>query len=339
MSQHHQPIRFSTYEEMLAKLNAKGLLIQNPDLAIEMLKARGYYNLVNRYKSDFTQPNTNRFVPGLYLADLFYYRRIEDELTTILFKFTMSFEQRIKEAMAYTLAHDFGLTVDEYLHPANFRNRRRRTNVTTFIQHQLDMCIDNPTAYYKREYHQVPPWILLSNLSLGQTRMFFSIFAKQQTQAVVNQLLPQQPANLGRLPTSLVDLDEKCSDDLIEMVRNMMTIIKDFRNQFAHGHRVIGFESKQRLTYRSLTHFGNQSIANYQEYHQAGLGRNDLMALMVSLILLMNKLDSVYLVDQLTAWQNENTKIQDRNHAFKRLIKSCGLPQDFVYRLKTLLNH
>lgn len=338
MSKHHQPIRFSTYEQMLTKLRSKGISVENQELAIEMLKTRGYYNLINRYKHDFTQSDTDRFTPGLHLADLFYYHRIEDELTTILFKVTISFEQRLKEAMAYTLASDFGLTVDEYLRPENFRNRRRRQNGAEFIHRQLDLCTDNPTAYYKREYHQVPPWILLNNLSLGQTRMLFSIFAKRQTQAVVDQLLPHQPESLGKLPTTLIGLNEENAASLIEMFRNMLSIIRDFRNQFAHGHRVIGFESKQRLTYKTISQFANPKIATHQEFIDSGLGRNDLMALIVSLMLLMHKLDSIYLIDQLAAWEDENTKVQDRKHAFQRFIKSCGLPLDFVDRLKALLN-
>lgn len=343
---------------MVTKLRDKGMSIDNTALTIEMLKARGYYNLVNRYKEDFLDHDTNEYPPHTHLTDLFYYHRVEDDLINILFKFTISFEQRLKEAMAYSLAKTWGVSEKQYLQPDNYRNRGKREKIINFIVDHIDKCSDNPTSYYKREYHQIPPWVMLSNLTLGQTRMLFSIFPNRQTKYVVGELLPIhyeqnswrniQPKTFVEESISHHDLKRLTTDKefdaevesrvqlLVEMVRNMLTIIKDFRNTFAHGNRLIGFKSNQNLTYKAIRIFVTSKTFTETEFHESGLGKNDLLAFMISLILMMDKFDTAYFIDQLQTWQNANIKTLESKSAFMRFLESCGLPQDFVVRLQAI---
>lgn len=43
-------VKFLTYKQLVQNLRRRNLTISNEQLAIELLKARGYYTLVNRYK-------------------------------------------------------------------------------------------------------------------------------------------------------------------------------------------------------------------------------------------------------------------------------------------------
>lgn len=343
---------------MLKRLRDKGLSIDNPALDIELLKARGYYNLVNRYKEQFQSEKDGLFPPHTHLTDLYYYHRVEDDLINILFKFTISFEQRFKEAMAFILARNFGLTLEEYLDPLKFRNRNKRQKITSFILKQVKECSDNPTAYYKKEYQQVPPWIMLSNLTLGQTRMLFSIFRMKQTKYVVGELLPihsdlyswrsLEPETFVKESLSFQELKEINNDDefdniidkrvqaLIELTRNMITVIKDFRNTFAHGNRLIGFRSRQQLNFHILKIFVSSKTVSDKEFYSQQLGKNDLFACMISLVLLMDKFDSMYFLDQLEAWEKSNSSTLESKNAFNKFIKSCNLPIDFVERLRAI---
>lgn len=358
MSKKHKAIKFSSYSSMLERLRDKGLSIDNPALDIELLKARGYYNLVNRYKEHFQSEKDGLFPPHTHLTDLYYYHRVEDDLINILFKFTISFEQRFKEAMAFILARDFGLTLEEYLDPLKFRNRNKRQKITQFILKQVKECSDNPTAYYKKEYQQVPPWIMLSNLTLGQTRMLFSIFRMKQTKYVVGELLPihsdlyswrsLEPETFVKESLSFQELREINNDDefdniidkrgqaLIELTRNMITVIKDFRNTLAHGNRLIGFRSRQQLNFHFLKIFVSSKTVSDKEFYSQQLGKNDLFACMISLVLLMDKFDSMYFLDQLEAWEKSNSSTLESKNAFNKFIKSCNLPIDFVARLRAI---
>ncbi|MCP0886975.1 Abi family protein [Ligilactobacillus sp. WILCCON 0076] len=347
----HSEITFKNYKHMINKLRDKGMIIDNEYLAIELLKSRGYYNLINRYKEEFTIPNTKNFQPNTHITDLYYYHRIEDDLRNILFKFTINFEQRFKETMSYILAKQLGVSPKKYLDPINFRNKRKAKSITSFILMQVEKCNDNPTKYYKDEYDYVPPWIMLSNLSLGQTRMLFSIFPYSMTKYVVSELLPIHNyrnkkydyqsslrlvayENMGNIRNDS-DID-KFVLQLIETTRNMITIIKDFRNAFAHGNRIVNFHSSQSLKYNSLNIFIKENTVTRKEFFNNGLGRNDLFAFLISLILLMDKYDSIYMIDQLSIWEKNNTKSQHSKTSFYKFIKSCRLPTNFIQRLEKI---
>lgn len=76
---------------MIEKLHSKGLIIDDIQLSISILKSRGYYNLVNRYKEEFYNAGTKTYRENVHLTDLYYYHRVEDDLRNILFKFTINF--------------------------------------------------------------------------------------------------------------------------------------------------------------------------------------------------------------------------------------------------------
>ena len=81
----------------------KNLSLGSKRLAIELLKSRGYYNLINRYKHEF-YTDCNMYQEDTSIMDLYLFHRMEDDLRNILFRFTINFEQRFKESMSYTLA-------------------------------------------------------------------------------------------------------------------------------------------------------------------------------------------------------------------------------------------
>lgn len=358
MDKKHKDIEFSSYSKMIQKLHDKGMIIDDVPLAIELIKARGYYNLVNRYKAEFYKPNSKEFKSNTHLIDLFYYHRIEDDLRNILFKFTINFEQRFKEALSFSLAQNLGLKTEDYLDPMKFRNKEKAKSITKFILNNIDKCMDNPTYYYKKEYGQIPPWIALSNLTLGQSRMLFSIFPYGMSKYVASELLPihdmfaeyhePQPQYFivegwgdPRVLKAKSDEDfykaiENATNELIEFFRNMLSIINDFRNAFAHGNRVIAFHSRQSLNYKTLKVFVNEKAVSQNEFFNQNIGKNDLFACLISLILTMDKFDARYLIGQLETWEQDNTQTKIESASFYRFIKSCGLPKNFVERLKNI---
>lgn len=351
----HKEVQFHNYPYMIDKLRSKGLLIDSNTLAIEILKSRGYYNLINRYKEEFYITGKKKYREDVRITDLYYYHRIEDDLRNILFKFTINFEQRLKEAMAFTLAQNFGTKQHQYLDPYKFRNKSKAQSITKFLLNSIRECTDNPTKYYKNKYGNVPPWILLSNTTLGQTRMLFSIFPLKLTEYVVGELLPihenfnpQEPqprsfiANNIDFSTHKVNeeefekLIEQQTQNLIELTRNMLTIITNFRNTLAHGNRLIHFKANQKINLKTIRTFVPCSVFSDEEFYHRDLGKNDLLAFIVSLMTLMDKYDSLYLLEQLKAWKKANTQSEFSKKTFDEFIDSCGLPHNFVERLRNI---
>lgn len=355
----HKPIKFHTYPYMIDKLRKKDLIIDSNTIAIEILKSRGYYNLINKYKSEFLIPETANFKENTRLTDFYLYQRLEDDLRNILFKFTISFEKKVKEAMSYILAKEFGVSLKDYLDPYKFRNKTKAISITDNLKDSITLCSSNPTLYYKKEYDDVPPWIMFSNITLGQTRMLFSIFPKKLTNYVTYEMLPtyandrRSSRNQSRLDYYAMDFFyygskyykndivfnkavQKNITALVEFYRNMLTLINQFRNNLAHGNRLMHYKSKQSLKYSHVRIYASKKVFSEEEFFTNGLGKNDLFAFMLSLVITLDRYDSIYFIQQLEAWEKANTSSPDTKKAFKAFIKSCGLPGNFIERLRKI---
>lgn len=348
--------KFSTYSEMIDNLMQKNLSLGSKRLAIELLKSRGYYNLINRYKHEFYTDH-DMYQEDTSIMDLYLFHRMEDDLRNILFRFTINFEQRFKEAMSYTLARDFGIYEADYLDPLKYR-KNKRNKAISIMGEMCDIAFNTsntPTEYYRKNYDSIPPWILLSNTSLGQARMWFSIFPTKSTDYVVSQLLPiheyyslTDADDLYEFKSSLIGFEElkKIKTDkeydrivrerfnlYIDLFKAMLNIIHVFRNILAHGNRLIHFTVKRSLNLKPLRRFANTDVFTDEEYYKAKLSKNDLFAFIVSLMILLDKYDSLYLLDQLKSWKERNSKDPMMELNFKKFLNSCNLPLDFIERL------
>lgn len=339
---------------MIDKLRQKGMIIDSNKIAIELLKSVGYYNLVNRYKSEFYLPGKKEYKENIHIEDLYYYHRIEDDLRNILFQFAIKLEQKFKESMAFIISKNFGVKRIEYLDPYKYRNKNKAIRITNFINDEIDKCTDNPTKYYKNKYEDVPPWIMFSNITFGQTRMLFSIFPRNMTEYVMIQLLPIESKNNYELEDFILDklidhdtyqdhtdeeIDKMVVKDknlFIEFVRNIISLIHDYRNNLAHGNRLIHFKSSTKLSIKALRVFCGKTVFSNEEYYDKKLCSSDLFALMVALVITLDKYDSIAFTSQLEAWQKTNTATTITKQQFNQFVKSCDLPKDFIKRLKSV---
>lgn len=318
---------------MINKLRNKGMIIDDDKLAIELLKSVGYYGLVNKYKSEFYIQGKKEYQENVHLIDLYYYHTIEDELRNILFQSIIHLEQRFKESMAYIIAKELGVKRTDYLIPNKYRRVNKAKKIITFLNETIEKCQDNPTKYYKNEYNDLPPWIMLSNLSFGQARMLFSIFRFNWSKYVTIQLL-----NLNeRKQVFLHETIDNQEFVLIEFTRNIISIAYQFRNNLAHGNRLIHYHSKESLKINGLRLFANVQVLSNEEYYSNNLCHNDLFALMVSLVIVLDKRDSAFFINQLNLWQNSNFSNTKKDKQFNKFINSCELPVDFVKRLANLI--
>jgi len=347
-------VQFHDYHYMIRKLRSKGMIIDSNKIAIELLQSIGYYNLINRYKSEFYLSDKKEYKENVHIEDLYYYHRIEDDLRNILFQFAIKLEQKLKESMAFSLSKKFGVERANYLNPYNYRNKNKAIRITKFINNEIEECKDNPTNYYKVKYDDVPPWIMFSNITFGQTRMLFSIFPKELTEYVSFQLLPIDPENNHSLNEYILDetitystlknssnteikkLVIKYEDLYIEFTRNIISLVHDFRNNLAHGNRLIHFKSHTKLRIKALRLFCGSKVFSDDDYYDGKLCSNDLFALMVSLIITLDKYDSIAFLAQLESWEKTNTATAVTKKQFYQFIDSCELPNNFLKRLQNI---
>lgn len=344
-------VEFKTYNELLDILRDHGLNISSTRNAKMILKSRGYYNLVNRYKNDFYLPETHEFKEFTTIETLYGYHRMEDDLRNILFRFTITFEQSLKENMSYTLSYNLGIKPEEYLNPHNFRSRHvsRTRNILAHIS-KIQDTKNNPTKYYRDNYETIPPWILLNNTMLGETRMFFSIFPFKLKRYVVKNMFSltseekywelidksltlKQKKELNRslsLETQQLEKQilKNMDNNLIDLFSIILRMINYFRNALAHGDRITHLVTQDSLNYKLISAFTYKAISK-KKFYSENWGKN-LFGILIGLLLSLNKYDGLLLVQKLMDWKEQNTQNYNDEKTFNLLIKSCGLPLDFI---------
>lgn len=353
-------VRFKTYDQLLDNLRDHGLTITNNGLAKEMLKSRGYYNLVNRYKNSFYVRNRNQYKINSSLTEMYQYSRMEDDLKNILFRFTINFEQEVKENMSYIMAKNFGVNQKDYLDPHNYRSRHYKRTVS-IISQIYDVSTDsnnNPTKYYRENYECIPPWILLNNIMFGEMRMLYSIFPNKMKRYVIKQLLLPSPkdeisyddfelrafsqkdwVNIDkeqkelhkRFVPSYIKAKVKVENDIVELFQTMLKTINAFRNTLAHGGSIANFHARQNLNLKYIRYLVTDGFTN-SEFKNKDLG-NGIFGVFVSLLLTLDRYDALFLIQKLKDWKKQNTENIDQQRIFVNFVRFCNLPDDFIERL------
>ena len=336
--------------------------IESDYLATEILKSNGYYNLINGYKDDFLLPkdspdDLDEFIQGTELTDLVFQKRVEDDLQNILFKYSLLFEGRLKEAMAHTISQRISVNEKEYLKAKYYRNWKKATNSFDFVRKNILTTKSNPTYYYRIHHNHVPAWILLDNTTLGAARMWLSFFRRPMISYVVWSLLsiknrtlkefameytgihfPYEKFNEKNVIESERAFDKSANDvteRLIELVRNMISIVHNFRNNIAHGNRLKQFEASEPLKLNGLRFIVKKDVISNQEF-KSGLGTDDIFSFMLSLTLMLGPFNRSAFLKELSEWQKINEKDYRMQSQFEKYFKSLHLPQNFTQRLESI---
>lgn len=362
--------KFLTYQQQLDHLRDHGLIITNDRIGIELLKSRGYYNLINRYKKDLYRKNKHEYPTQTTLEDLYKYHRIEDDFRDILFRFTLNVEQCLKESMSYTISENLGIDPKNYLNPHNYNSRhaKRTENILYAFEKIINKPRTEPMRYYKKNYDVIPPWILLNDAMLGETRMLFGILPYKMKTYVVKTMFPFLNQNYGSRPDNYDDewneylfyqiegkLEEKVDienddpalvdrvskqlensfiNELIELFSTTIRSINDFRNALAHGDRIVHFQSRYNLKFNQV----NLIVKDYftkNNFNKKKLG-NGIYGILLILLFLLDKYDALLLIQKLKDWQYRNTRTYNDKKAFNLFIKNCNLPPNFTKEINEI---
>lgn len=357
-------VQFKTYNQLLDNLREHGLNITNNGIAKEILKSRGYYNLVNRYKNILYEKNKNVYKINSSLVEMYLYSRMEDDLKNILFRFTINFEQEIKESMSYIMSRELGIDPKNYLNPKKYRSHRYSRTVSILSQiKEISKTKNNPTRYYRENYECIPPWILLNNVMFGQMRMLYGIFPNKMKRYVIKQILLPPKFDEDQtwefeskaIPQSTwkqIDKEQlekhlqygpiykkarlQAENDIVELFQTMLKIINSFRNTLAHGGSISNFKAYQFLKLKYVRYFFSKGFTN-NEFIKNDFG-NGIFGVLIILLMSLDRFDAIFLIQKLEDWEKRNTQNIDQQRTFNTFIKNCGLPTDFIDRLKEMRN-
>ena len=111
---------FKTLDEQINIFKAKGLKVDNPEYAKDVLFRENYFFL-NGYRHLFMKSNVDRrYIDGSTFEELYSMFLFDRTVRNILFKNILIIENNIKAIISYQLSSKYGYREKEYLVPKNF---------------------------------------------------------------------------------------------------------------------------------------------------------------------------------------------------------------------------
>lgn len=320
---------FKTYDEQLSILESRNIVINNPAFAKQILSSLSYYTIINGYKNTFLSvPGSEKFSKGTTFENLYTLHIIDTNLNSIILKYILFAERYLKTRLSYLVSQKYGVYTDtndmtntnpsDYLFRDNY-NGTGRNNILKKIKGVLTSPnLNQSVAHYANDKNHIPAWILVTAMPLGLSIKWYTILKPIDKQIICNQFIEN----------NLLSAEEKK-----EFILKAFNLLKEFRNNIAHGNRTFSMNNLPVLPKKALISlsYGNICAAEYN----AGFGKNDTFAIILICFILLNDryILTNFLQDlEYTLLPYKNAKINN-----KTIFEIFHLPDNIIDRLSAVI--
>lgn len=243
---------YTTSEEQLTHLKAKGLSFDNETNAKKNLDRYGYYNIINSYRGPYqTIVNGKKeYLGDTTFEQIFSMFLLDHNLRNSIMASMLDLEECLRAAAAEVISQNFGLDHNCYLDFKNFTDRPSSNpkftlrNILATLHGNIYSGKD-PIRYYREKHGIVPPWILLKGTYFSTLVNLIKCFKHTQKQQLLHLLVS--------------NLDDEISPEITALFQTTLFICLDYRNAAAHGGRIYNFQSsytdKLKITNNITTYF------------------------------------------------------------------------------------
>lgn len=321
---------FLPYEQQIQKLREHNIIVNNESLAIEVLRSVSYYSIVNGYKYAFS--HSGDYPEGTTFETLYTVHLISVDLSNLLLKNILLVEKSFKTKMAYLVAENFGVCTDiddllcsnpnDYLFKNYYSNpRNSRNNILKSIKENACRHPSSSFIHYRDNKNHIPPWIIVDNIPFGVVINWYSILKSRQKDDIVNQFFSQ--SNLS-------------TEGKKEIFKCSLNILKEYRNVFAHGNRIIGVNCDTVLSPGQILSLSFNCID--QNLIRQGVATNDL----TSLLLILTNLLEIYAARNIVADLNNllgRYIVNNIDFAGKNIFEIYSFPDNLFDILRSIINN
>lgn len=315
---------FRKYTELIQILKNRGMIIKDEKFAIEVLKNRSYYGLINGFKTTSVtrdEHGNETFTPSTIFEDFVSEYFIENELKSLLLKYSLLAEIRFKEAVAHRIGEKYGENLSEWLDTTHYRARDNKSeSILRELQEIANTTNDNPTAYYRNQHDTIPPWILIPNITIGQFKNLYTILTPNDKEYVCSEML----------------YSKKVTEVQKKYIKQALSILWEFRNNLAHGSRLLSFESATKINLTTSQSTLGRNFIKLDEYRNKKMGSNDLLCFLGVLCILLGNMDiNPFRSELVTLFDSfkENKQLKD---IFSNYYLEIKLPNDLKNRLNAV---
>lgn len=293
---------FKTYDELLDFLeNDKELNIPNKAEAKTVLSKVSYYSLITGYKDIFKNKTTGFYLKDISFDDIYNLYKFDRELRSIFLKYILIAEKGVKTALAYRFSELFGESQNEYcdlknydLNTYNVKSVNKLISIFTFnLSGKTDYANIN---HYLTAHGNVPLWIMVQVITLGQFAHFFDYL-----KATAPIRVCQDYHGITR-----------------NQMHSFLSVMTKHRNVCAHGDRFYNYKTKDSIA-DTIVHKKLNLPKSNGRYE---LGKDDLFSEVIILKYLLDKEDY-------KEFQRELSQCFKKFSPSEAIVKAMGFPKNW----------
>lgn len=305
-----KPIKpFLTYEKQLDNLiEKKNLIINDKEFARAKLKDVCYYSLIDGYKNLFYNPMTRQYEMGTTFEDIVGLYEFDKRLRTLIFQKICSVEQKIRSLISYHFCESYSENQNDYLNPNNYNNiKANRYGIQKLIKilsNEANSSTEHAYVVHQRNtYGNVPLWVILNTLTLGQTSKMYSFFTTSIQ---------------SKISTNFKKVSEK---ELAQYLK----LLTHFRNICAHNERLFLFKSRYEIPDTDL----HRKLSIPKKGDHYVYGKSDMFAVLIALRYLLSREEFWELKKELSKLIIAFRKRSSEEKTDK-LLRAMGMPTNWT---------
>ncbi len=222
---------YKNNKELIEHLENKNVIIDDKNIAMNIIDNYSYYSVVNTYKYVFKKDD-NTYFENVHFDEIYSLYKFDKNIRTIFLKYALELELKIRGIMGNILAKNYGL--NSYLNKENFDELADENDINNIINSINDEIDTNKgkhpaITHYDQTYGFVPPFVAIKILSFGQVSRLYGLLK----QSVRNEIAKKF----------------NISPKLLKQILVNMTLA---RNICAHSDRLFSFHSKFFMTFKLI---------------------------------------------------------------------------------------
>ncbi|ANU11875.1 Abi family protein [Planococcus antarcticus DSM 14505] len=310
---------FSTHAEQLGILEERGLKVTDKVAAKRILSRENYYALIDGYKEPFLEHDEwlnpyglERYQEGTEFGHIYALHSFDRKLRLLLLNELLKFEKNIKSKVAYRFSEKFKdmasfLNSDNY--SSDSRHHHERDRIISILANLIQSHKKRDKVRYPaiREFYDkhkdVPLWVLVNFLSLGQITHFYTVIDEELRERIAGDFVEEYSEEYGPVCLKASDLDA------------ILHTVFPYRNKSAHEEVLYRFR---------LAHPVELGTVEWMlEMEKGSLSEATVLSVVCLLKLVLEKEDYELFSSELEQSISELKKlIQER--AFVKIMKDAG---------------
>lgn len=238
---------FQTHNKQLKILRSRNLIIKNGSKAKAILIRENYYQLINGYKKIFLDPVETKkrkddyFKSGTTFEQIYALYEFDRNIRHILLKYMLICENSLKSKISYHFSSEHIKEPFPYLNINNFQTNSFEKS-SSLIALLSDVTKNNtdaknrrgPFYHYFHKHQELPLWVLVTKLSLGQTCNLFYNLPSHIQSSIIDSVKHEFKHNSSQFCNFI-------SSNYIDDFAKVINTIKAFRNMCAHEGKIYDY--------------------------------------------------------------------------------------------------